>query len=163
MNLADILDMVADSPKVSVADGEAIVTDGEESPPLCVLVSGELEVQRRGNAIIRIGEPGAIVGELGMLLEQPASADVVAVGDVVIHRIADGEQLLRDHPEFMGFLARMLARRLWQVSTYLSDIQEQFAGSSTTMGLVPTVLRELLDSSTSDFDVGSEREPDSPY
>jgi CRP-like cAMP-binding protein len=126
-------------------------------------VSGTLEVQRRGIAIVQITEPGAVIGELGMLLEQPASADVVAVGEAVVHRIDDGEQLISEYPEFMSFLARMLARRLWQVSTYLSDIQEQFAGSSTTMGLVPTVLKELLDSSASSLDVGSEREPDSPY
>ena len=67
------------------------------------------------------------------------------------------------YPEFMGYLARMSARRLHQLSTYLSDLQEQFAGTSATLGLVPTILQELLDGSAAEFDTGSEREPDSPY
>ena len=84
-------------------------------------------------------------------------------GVLTVHRVDDGEQLFRDYPELMGFLATMLARRLWQVSTYLTDLQEQFADQSTTLGLVPEVLRELLGGSESRLEPGSEREPDSPY
>lgn len=163
MNLADILELVAESPVVTVGDGVPILIEGERSAAIYVLVSGELEVQRRGRAVVRIDEPGAIVGEIGLLLDQPAIADVVAVGETVVHRIEGSEELLARYPQFMGYLATMLAQRLSQISTYLSDIQEQFAGTSTTMSLVPTVLRELLDSSTGDLDVGSERDPDSPY
>lgn len=164
MNLDDILGLVADSPTLEVADGERLLVEGDRSAAIFVLAGGELEVQRRGRAVVRIAEPGAIVGELGLLLDQPASADVVAVGGpATVHRIDDGEELFVRYPEFMRFLATMLARRLYQVSTYLSDLQEQFADSSATLGLVPTVLRELLDSGGSDLDPGSEREPDSPY
>lgn len=163
MNLAEVLKIVEDSPVVDVAPGERILVDGERSPYLYVLVEGELDVSRRGRTVVRIGEPGAILGELGMLLDQPASADVAAVVPTRVHRIEDGEELLRNSPEFMPFLARTLARRLWQVSTYLTDLQEQFADQSETLGLVPSVLRELIGSATSDPDPGSEREPDSPY
>jgi CRP/FNR family cyclic AMP-dependent transcriptional regulator len=163
VNLADILELVAESPVVTLGDGESVLVEGERSAALYVLVSGELEVQMRGRAIVRIAEPGAIVGEIGLLLDQPATADVVAVGQVDVHRIDGSEELFVRYPEFMGFLATMLAQRLSQVSRYLSDLQEQFAGSSATLGLVPTVLRELLESPAGDIDVGSEREPDSPY
>jgi CRP/FNR family cyclic AMP-dependent transcriptional regulator len=163
VNLADILELVAESPVVTLGDGESVLVEGERSAALYVLVSGELEVQLRGRAIVRIAEPGAIVGEIGLLLDQPATADVVAVGQVDVHRIDGSEELFVRYPEFMGFLATMLAQRLSQVSRYLSDLQEQFAGSSATLGLVPTVLRELLESPAGDIDVGSEREPDSPY
>ena len=163
MNLHQILEIVADSPTQTLTDGERILTDGERSSAIYVLVDGELEVSRRGRAVVRIGEPGALVGELGLLLDQPASADVAAVGRATVHRIDDGDELFQRYPEFMGFLAQMLARRLWQISTYLSDLQEQFADSSVTLGLVPTVLRELLDTTDADFEPGSEREPESPY
>ena len=163
MNLDDILELVAGSPVVEVEDGVSILVDGERSAALYVLVSGELEVRRGGRAVVRIAEPGAIVGEIGLLLDQPANADVVAVGGAVVHRIDGSEELFARYPQLMGYMATMLARRLSQVSTYLSDLQEQFAGSSATLGLVPTVLRELLDSSATEIDAGSEREPDSPY
>jgi hypothetical protein len=50
--------------------------------------------------------------------------------------------MFANYPEFMGFLAKLLARRLWQVSTYLSDLQARFVDSSTALGLVPTVLKD---------------------
>lgn len=163
MKLADILEQVAESPQFAVDDGVAILVEGERSSSIYVLVSGELEVQRRGRGVVRISEPGAIVGELGLLLDQPASADVVAVGPTVVHELEGSDEFFARHPQFMGYLAMMLAKRLLLVSTYLTDLQDQFADSSTTLGLVPTVLRELLDTSGSDIDAGSEREPDSPY
>lgn len=163
MNLVDVLSIVADSPVVDVSPGERILTDGEVTTSMYVLIDGELEVSRRGRTVVRISEPGAIVGEIGMLLDQPASADVTAVVATRVHRIEDGEELLDRSPELMPFLARTLARRLWQVSTYLTDLQEQFADRSETLGLVPTVLRELIGTPSSDPDPGSEREPDSPY
>lgn len=163
MDNLDILDLVSESDSLSLADGDAILTDGELSRRLYVLVSGALDVRRHGSALVRIAEPGAIVGEVGLLLDQPAGADVVAVGPTVVRQIDGLDELLAHSPEFMAHLARILARRLHQVTTYLSDLQMQFADSSTTLGLVPTVLREIMDGSAQVTDVGSEREPDSPY
>ncbi len=163
MDLDDVLALVRHSPVEQVEPGSAILREGERSSAIFVLISGELEVQRRGRAVVRIGEPGAMLGEIGLLLDQPANADVVAVGPVTVHRVDDSAGLFARYPELMGYLARMLARRLHQVSTYLSDLQEQFAGSSVTLGLVPTILQELLDADAGKFDTGSDREPDSPY
>jgi hypothetical protein len=49
------------------------------------------------------------------------------------------------------------------VSTYLSDLQRQFADSGDVLGLVPTVLQELLGGARPVPDPGSDREPDAPY
>jgi hypothetical protein len=57
----------------------------------------------------------------------------------------------------------MLASRLVQVTTYLSDLQEQYADRDDTLGLVPVVLRELLGSARPPADPGSDREAESPY
>lgn len=163
MDDLDIFDLLGDGSPVSFDDGQRILTEGEVSTSLFVLVSGSLLVERHGVGVAEIGEPGAIVGEVGLLLDQPAGADVVAVGPTVVRRI-DGLDGLLDHsPELMAHLARTLARRLFRVTTYLTDLQAQFAGSATTLGLVPTVLQEIMDGSNDDLDVGSEREPDSPY
>ncbi len=163
MNLADILDLVVDAPTRAYSDGDRLLQEGERSAAIHVLVEGELEVVRRGRAVVRIAEPGAIVGELGLLLDEPATADVVAVGPVTVHHVEGGDELFTRYPALMGHLATMLARRLQQISTYLTDLQEQFAGQSATLGLVPNVLRELLDSQAEDLDTGSDRERDSPY
>lgn len=163
MKLDHILELVATCPLVDVAEGDTLLSEGVPSEAIFVLIEGALMVQRRGHDVVRISEPGAVLGEIGLLLDQPANADVVAVdGPARLHRV-DGEALIREHPEFLGFLAQMLARRLHQISTYLSDVQAQFSGTSTTLGLVPKVLQELLNPTSTEIEAGSEREPDSPY
>lgn len=163
MDSDDLLDLVAASPRQTLDTGSSLLVEGTRSRALYVLVEGELEVRRRGIPVVTMADPGAIVGELGLLLDQPASADVVAAVPTTVHRIEDGDALLRESPELLWFLARVLARRLHQASTYLTDLREQFADRSETLRLVPDVLRELMDTSTHEHDPGSERERDSPY
>jgi CRP/FNR family transcriptional regulator, cyclic AMP receptor protein len=159
----DVLRLTEAAPERHVDAGETIIGLGDADPALFVLVSGELEVRREGATLARLSEPGSIVGELSLLLGTPASADVVAVGPSVVRRVDDAEQLFRDVPEFGQHLAITLAGRLHRVTTFLGDLQEQFADRPGTLGLVPTVLKGLLSQDQRDVDLGSDREPDSPY
>ena len=159
----DVLRFTEAAPERRVDAGELIIGFGDSDPALFVLLSGELEVRREGATLARLFEPGAIVGELSLLLGTPASADVIAVERSVVRRVDDAEQLFRDIPEFGQHLAITLAGRLHRVTTFLGDLQEQFADRSGTLGLVPTVLKGLLSQEQREVDLGSDREPDSPY
>jgi len=162
----DILQLTRDEPTLEVTDGDAVMRDGERSGALFILVEGGLEVRRHDQTIARFTEPGTIVGEMGLLLDVPATADVVAVGDTVVRRFDDAERCFDTNPEFARHLATVLAQRLWQVTTYLADLRDQYADRSDTLGLVPQVLGDLLGgarSGTATVEVGSEREADSPY
>jgi len=161
--LINILEMTNGSHEILVQDGEPVISEGDRSGALFVLVEGALEVRRHDRAIARIADPGAIVGELGLLLDIPASADVIACGACTVRRMDDAAATFDSNPEFARHLATLLARRLWQISTYLSDLQEQYADREDTIGLMPTVLRELLDGTRPPAEPGSERETDSPY
>lgn len=159
----DVLRMAGGAPESAVDAGDSIIRFGESNPALCVLVSGVLEVRRNGVALARLSDPGAIVGEMSLLLGTPASADVIAVEPSVVRRIDDAERLFRDVPDFGRYLAITLATRLHRVTTFLGDLEEQFADRPGTLGLVPTVLKGLLSQEQRDVDLGSDREPDSPY
>lgn len=163
MDTTEILNMTAGRDERTLQDGDTLLQEGVRSGTLYVLVGGALEVRRGGVPVVVIAEPGAVVGELGLLLDSPASADVIAVGATTVREIADVEEFFDSYPGFARYLATMLARRLWQISTYLSDLKAQFAGRDDIFGLMPAVLQELLGSSRPDPDPGSEREPDSPY
>lgn len=163
MNVDDILRATESFPRRVFGDGEFILQDGVRSSSLLVLESGVIEVQRRSIAVVRMDEAGSVVGELGLLLDTPASADVVAIGPVTVRVIADAPAFFVESPDFALYLATTLARRLWQVSTYLSDLQEQLADRGDTLGLVPAVLRDLLGSTRAPADPGSDRETDHPY
>jgi len=163
MELDDILRATESFPREQFADGEHVLTDGVRSGSLLVLESGILEVRRRGIAVVRMDEPGSVVGELGLLLNTPATADVVAVGPVTVRTILDAATFFAEYPDFGRYLATTLARRLWQVTTYLGDLQEQLAHRGDTLGLVPVVLHDLLGSNRPPADPGSDRDTDHPY
>lgn len=159
----DILQLTEDEPVERFADGETVVREGQPTGALLVLVEGGLVVQHHGHVIARFTEPGTIVGEMGLLLDIPATADVLADGDTVVRRMDDAARCFQHNPGFARHVATVLAQRLWQVTTYLGDLQDQYADRSDTLGLVPTVLGDLLGGARPDVELGSDREPDSPY
>jgi len=163
MEQTDVLELATLHPVIVVPDGATVIADGDTDPALFVLASGSLEVRAGGRVIALVTEPGSVVGKIGLLLGTPASADVVAVGETTVHRIDDAASLFVDHPEFGRHLAVVLARRLRRVTTFLGDLDRQFAGRRDTLGLVPEVLTGLLGGQVAAVDSGSEREPDSPY
>lgn len=163
MELADVLQLADGAPEVHLGAGDSVIDFGEVDPALFVLVSGALEVRREGAVLSRLTDPGSIVGELSLLLGTTASAQVIATEPTVVRRLDDAEQLFRDVPEFGRHLAVTLAKRLHRVTTFLGDLQSQFAHQSGTLGLVPTVLEGLLSQEHVDVDHGSDREPDAPY
>jgi CRP/FNR family transcriptional regulator, cyclic AMP receptor protein len=163
VDAAEILALTADHPEMALADGAPLLVEGVRGDSLYVLVSGALEVRRRERTVTVITEPGSVVGEMGLLLQSPASADVLASGNTTVRRIDDAEAFFERYPSFSRYVATLLAQRLLQISTYLADLQEQFADRTDILGLVPTVIENLLGSDRAAPDVGSEREPDAPY
>jgi len=155
--------MAADAPTVRLRDREVVIRFGEVDPAVFVLEDGVLEVRRGGVALARVDEPGSMIGELSLLLGTPASADVVAVGEVTLRRLEHPEQLFREVPEFGQFLATMLARRLHRVTSWMGDLQDQFADQPGALGVLPTVLSDLLADDRPEPEIGSDREPDVPY
>ena len=163
MSPDEVLSLTAERPRRRCVDGEAVVHLGDDHTALYVLESGALSVERNGNRLALLDEPGAIVGELGMLLDLPASADVIALGDTTVREVADAAALFAEVPEFARFVATTVARRLYRIVGFLDDLQEQFADRPGTLGLVPAVLEQLLADPEPALDPGSEREPDAPY
>jgi CRP-like cAMP-binding protein len=163
MDRDEILELARLSPAIELSDGERLISEGSPDAALYVLAAGALTVVTGGRAIARLVESGSIVGEISLLLGTPASADVIADGDTIVHRIADAGTLFEHHPGFGRHLAIVLARRLRHATSFLGDVERQFADRGGTLGLVPRVLSGLLGGSGVDVDAGSEREPDSPY
>lgn len=161
--MIDIVALTAGEPEVVLSDGERVLSAGDRAEALFVLVSGALRVERDGRLVAQLTEVGSVVGEMGLLLDNPASADVVAVGDTVVRRIDDAERCFAEHPGFGRHLATVLARRLTQVSSYLADLERQYSDRSDSLGVVPEVLAELLGGPNEPIESGSDREPDAPY
>ena len=64
---------------------------------LLILKEGAVEVVKDGVEIAKVTEPGAVFGELSVLLDQPHTADVRALKASQFH-VADAGSLLRVEP-----------------------------------------------------------------
>lgn len=92
--------------------GSVLIEQGTQTGKLIVLKSGELEVTRDGRFISSTSSPGAIFGEMSLLLEKPHTATVTALSEVECYVIEDALKVLESHPSWTLQIARLLAQRV---------------------------------------------------
>ncbi|MBL8772757.1 MAG: cyclic nucleotide-binding domain-containing protein [Phenylobacterium sp.] len=156
---AELLDLCGDLPVVDFAPGEALLDEGQTSGRLYVLIGGEVEIVKGDFQIDVVTEPGAIFGEMSVLLAAPHMATVRAVTPCRAYRSTEGEAFLRSHPEIAYHLARVLAQRLNGVTGYLVDLKRQFEGERSHLGFVDEILETLVHNQGPAFTPGSDRDP----
>ena len=126
-----------------------------------MLIAGALEV-RKGNIVVNtITEPGALIGEISLLLGTDHGATVVATEPSRLRHAAHGRELLRD-PEVTTIVAVGLAERLNFVTAYLADLKDQY-GEAPGLSMVSDVLARLSHQQLQAARPGSVRDPDPEY
>jgi CRP/FNR family transcriptional regulator, cyclic AMP receptor protein len=95
-----------------IAPGMALIEQGGKTGQLYVLKDGELEVLRDGKHVSTIKTPGAVLGEMSVLLDAPQTATVRAVTEVDYFVIDNALDVLRTHPDWLLQIARLLAQRV---------------------------------------------------
>jgi len=150
-------------PEVTFSDGQTVYVEGERHGDLLVLLEGTVRVSAKGAEISIISSPGALFGEMGMLLDAPATATVTAIGECRFLRAEDPFALLRLRPQVALGIAVTLARRLDLITRYLADLRNQYADSNDHLAVVDTVLESLLHQQGTDVEPGSDREAEAPY
>lgn len=160
--MLDVLESCADLPEVTFADGAEIFVEGRRHDDLLILVEGTVSISRSGVEISIIDQPGAIFGELAVLLDGPATATARAVGECRFLRCDSPQSLMRDRPGFTLLIAVTLARRLDLITGYLADLRSQYADRSDHLGVVDEVLESLMQHQGRAVEPGSDREPEAP-
>ena len=160
--MQDMLALSASLPVVEFAPGEIIVGEGGSAGALWVLVSGALQV-RKGRVVVNtVTRPGALIGEIALLLDGVNSATVEATEPSVQRHAADGKALLASDPRISHLVAVGLAERLNFVTTYLADLKQQY-GDAPGLSMVNDVLARLAQSQTPSARPGSARDPNPEY
>jgi len=75
---AERAEVAACAREVTVADGEALATQGDNAYEFFVIESGQAEVRRDGEVLALLGD-GDVVGEIGLLVTGTRTATIVAV------------------------------------------------------------------------------------
>ena len=103
--------------------GETVLDARSTTGQVMILTEGAVAVVKDGIEIARVMEPGAVFGELSVLLDQPHSADVRAV-EPSQFQVTDAASLLQD-PTALLYVATVLARRLNSANQTLVDLKRQ--------------------------------------
>jgi CRP/FNR family transcriptional regulator, cyclic AMP receptor protein len=109
---------------VTYQPGETVIVDGSKTGRLLILKKGTVTIEKEGTEIARVTEPGAVFGELSVLLDQPHAADVRAVERSQFH-VANGASLLEQNPMAVLYVATVLARRLEGANHALIQLKSQ--------------------------------------
>ncbi len=157
----DLLSLTSSLPERRFEPGEVVVREGEGATgaAVWVLVSGVLEVRKGDVAVNTVTQPGALIGEVAVLLQRPYGATVVATAPSVLRQAADGSAFIASHPAIARQVAVGLAERLNFVTSYLADLKHQY-GDAPGLAMVDEVLREIALRRGPRARPGSAREPD---
>ena len=101
---------LAGLPIVTYQPGETVIADGTKTGRLLILRKGNVAIIKEGTEIAKVAEPGAVFGELSILLDRPHTADVRALETSQFH-VADAAVLLAQNPIAVLYVATVLAHR----------------------------------------------------
>lgn len=119
-----LIDLCADLPVRTFEAGEAIIEENHKDNCLYILRSGAVEVRKREIEINRVSSRGSVFGEVGVILEQPHGATVVALEKSEFHWTDDGSRFLADNPAVSTLISRILAMRLRNLTDELVEFRE---------------------------------------
>ena len=158
--MREILEYCIGGIRRTVPAGTLVVHEGGRTGHLYVLIEGRLEVTKGDTVVATIAEPGAVLGEMSVLLDQPHTATVRAASDSIIYEIDDADSFLRQQPGVALLIARILAQRLNAANTYLADIKRQYAGHGNHLAMVGDLLQSMINLPPTQVEPGSDRQSD---
>src|SRR4029079_8938984 len=97
--MASILDICVDAARKEFAAGAILLSEGETSGQLYILAEGSVEILRGDTQVAVVSEPGAVFGEMSVLLKRPHTATVRTTSPVGVFVFEDAESFLKSHPE----------------------------------------------------------------
>ena len=141
--MQDILKLCEGIETVSFAPGELLMPEGGKTGVLYVLISGCVEVTKGETPVTLVDEPGAIFGEISLLLDGAHPASVEAIKQTTCHVIRGGMDFLTENPLITLKVAELLAARLKGMIAYLADMKAQYSDRKDHLGMVDELLLDL--------------------
>jgi CRP-like cAMP-binding protein len=110
-------------PLESYGAGDTVFAEGTKTGRLLILKSGAVSILKSGRVIAEVAEPGAVLGELSALLDQPHGADVRTLAPSEFY-VADAASWLQD-PAALLYVTMVLARRIDAANRGLLELKSQ--------------------------------------
>ncbi len=154
-----ILSFCQGLPEKTFDPSEVLLAEGVNERILYILIEGEVEVLKGDLQINTVSEPGAIFGEISVLLDIPHTATVKTLSPTRVYVIEHASEFLQSHTDISYQLAKLLAQRVHGITTYLVDLKSQFEDHKDHLGMVDEVLESLAHQQAEECTPGSDRDP----
>jgi len=138
LDAADFRTRWAGLSMVRLQAGETALTSGSKTGRLLVLRSGSVEVVKDGAQIAKVSTPGAVFGELAVLLDQAHTADVRALEQSDFY-VANAATLLAHDSAVPLYVAVILAQRLDGANQALVELKRQLRAGEPSSVISDTV------------------------
>jgi CRP-like cAMP-binding protein len=129
---------LATLPLVTYPAGETVIADGSRTERLLILRKGTVAVVKEDTEIAKVTEPGAVFGELSVLLDQPHTAEVRAL-EISRFHVANATTLFAQDPIAVLYVAAVLARRLDGANHALIQLKSQLQAGQPNSVVAETV------------------------
>ncbi len=154
-DLAAFKKSLASLPVSTFEPGQTVLSAGSKTGQLFILRQGHVEVVRDGLQIATVSEPGAVFGELALILDKPHTADVHAIERSEFH-VAKASSLLGEDVAALLYVSAILARRLDSANEVIVEIKRELEAGKRPGAITKALekLEELLSPSganTPDF------------
>ncbi len=133
----DVPAIFTDSEDIALREGDIIARQGDESDSLFYIVTGRFDVFADGKYVSSLTPEDMFIGEMSFLLSNQRSATVVASGEGKVIRILkqDFLDMIKTHPHYGIFLARLLAQRLMRVNSRVAILDTELAKAKSDFTL----------------------------
>jgi CRP/FNR family cyclic AMP-dependent transcriptional regulator len=130
-------------PVTTYAPGDVLLRQGTSTNRLLFLIEGAVEILRDGASLARVDEPGAVLGDMAVILGRPHSADVRAATPSRCYVIEDAAALLTSEPELALYVMTVLARRLDAVNGHLIEARDRLGDADVHKGFLAETLDNI--------------------
>ena len=142
--MASILALTQSQPARTLAPDDILIEAGEAGGELYVLETGHLIVERDGVDIATITEPGALIGEMSVLLGIDHSATVRAYTTSVVRVIDNAMGFLERTPLMALHVATLACERLDATSALVVELKRETAGKASEQSLLSRIFSAMV-------------------
>jgi CRP/FNR family cyclic AMP-dependent transcriptional regulator len=140
---AEVLEKVSGFPLRAFERGDVVLSEGSDTHRLLFLNRGAVDVVKDEVQLTQVTEPGAVFGDMSVLLGQPHSADVLAAEPSSFYIVDHAQDFLRKEPLVALYVATVLARRLDEVNRHLIQIWGRSAEPEPRRRFISETLRKI--------------------
>ena len=139
---------------VDITAGTTLMKEGEVPDAIYVLITGEVQVRKGDQTVVKISRGGSYIGEMSMLMKKPATATVTASKDCLVTKIdvnalmAVAEKDPRSGLELASSLAKRLEKTTESVARYAAGVERivaecQSGTTDSVRALAETLLKDM--------------------